>query len=146
MADARACLRNMNATLTRAYVTAVYGSVPRLNPRWWWPRVDVIWLDLLDATVRACIDAASGTEAFSGLQGKWAVHTARGFYLPPIGSKQLWPVIWQYRDELGCVGQASEAGGPSPRPQPVESAGTWIEVFHYYRRLPDLMEQDELWF
>ena len=55
-------------------------------------------------------------------------------------------MIWQDRDELRCVGQAAEAGGPSPRPQPVESAGTWIEVFHYYRRLPDLMEQDELWF
>ena len=145
MTDARVCLRNINHTLTRAYLSAVYGSAPDAAVRaWQWPQVDVIWLDLIDVSVRECIDSVSGTEAFPAAKGMWAAHAARGFYLPPIGSKMLWPVIWQYRDELGCHGMRSEAGGPSPRPLPTESAGSWIEVFHYYRRLPDMMEHDEL--
>lgn len=126
--DARhACLSDVPNRTTRDYLTRVYGadSYAHAMSTWDWLSVDVIWLDLLDDTMVACIMSFNSTV-------QWTAHRAVGFYLPPIGSKQQWPAIFQFRDELSCVGDHVEMGGS--RSAPEDHVVGWVEVFHYMRR------------
>ena len=139
--DARSCLQTMGETSKRNYLRKVYGSAPHHEASAWkWEMVDVIWLHLLDDAPRHCIllDDDVG-------HGHWITHRGVGFYMPPIGSKMRYPVVWQYRNELRCAGDRSENGGK--RGLPVVVDGTWVEIFHYYGGLgTNAFEASHLWF
>ena len=123
-ASAKSCLLDQTPVQTQNYLAKLYGSlnVHRAASNWSWPSADVIWLDKLDPSVADCL-------MHHRTPGVWTVHEATGFYAPPIGSKMEYPVVWQYRPELACEGQAAEHGGE--RSLPTESNGSWIEVFRY---------------
>jgi len=119
------CLLKQPARSTRRYLNAVYGhNLPDHSVRDWdWRHVDVIWLSALDVLVRTCLME-------SVTPGRWAAHEAQGFFLPPIGSKMEYPVIWQYRAEMGCAQEEANWGGARLRPYAINRS--WVEVFHYY--------------
>lgn len=133
--DARgACLTDVSEQRTRAYLAAVYGraAVQAALRSWDWRRVDVLWLDLLDDQMLGCINRYKRKDDAD--QGKllWAAHGAVGFFLPPIGSKMEWPVVWQYHHENACAGNRTEMGGWRTTPYD-DRTGSWVEVFHYAR-------------
>lgn len=132
------CLSLQPAEATLTYLRRVYGSVTEAERlAWRWEMADVIWLDALPVSTRECILTPR-------TPGVWTVHTAQGFYLPPIGSKMEHPVVWQYREELGCAGDRVEYGGQ--RTGPRFHAGRWMEVFHYFRpSYSDGYEASNLW-
>ena len=104
--DARQCLRTMNKSRTHTYLAGVYGSAADAAvSAWHWRLTDVIWLDLLDREARDCV-LSHGTQP-PAMHGLWVAHKARGFFLPPLGSKMAYPVLWQYRSELSCFGKPS---------------------------------------
>ena len=125
--DARQCLWRQSPERTRAYLLGVYGETPGFDllvATWSWQWADVVWLDKLDNDTLRCI------QRFRRADGTWAAHAASGFFLPPIGSKMEYPVIWQFREDRRCEGAQVEFGGQ--RAALTASNASWVEVFHYY--------------
>ena len=125
--DARQCLWLQSPERTRAYLLGVYGEIPGFDllvASWSWQQADVVWLDQLDNGTLRCI------QRFRRADGTWAAHAASGFFLPPIGSKMEYPVIWQFREERRCEGARVEFGGQ--RAALTARNASWIEVFHYF--------------
>uniref|UniRef100_A0A7S0LGN5 Uncharacterized protein n=1 Tax=Coccolithus braarudii TaxID=221442 RepID=A0A7S0LGN5_9EUKA len=151
--DARHCLRNMSANNVASYLRGVYGSAPPDKVAGWrWGGVDIIWLDLLDDWTTRCLlshqhdnlEQCVHSSNQEQVGGCWVAHRNVGFYLPPIGSKMQYPVIWQYRHALRCAGSLSEFGGV--RGPPKEFEGKWIEVFHYFGGLgTHSLEASNVW-
>ena len=138
--DARQCLWLQPPEHTRAYLHRVYGDTPGFDllvATWSWRLVDVVWLDKLDKDTLTCI------QRFRRADGTWTAHTASGFFLPPIGSKMEFPVIWQFREDRRCEGAQVEFGGQ--RAAPTASNASWIEVFHYFGDKTIVRESHQLW-
>ena len=137
--SAKSCLLDQTPAQTQNYLAKLYAplNVRRAASIWSWPSVDVIWPDKLDPSVADCLMRHR-------TPGVWTVHEATGFYIPPIGSKMEYPVVWQYRPELACEGQAAEHGGQ--RSLPTESNGSWIEVLRYqWLDTHESMRDDPTW-
>ena len=130
--DARHCLWNTSQELRQHYLSRLYGNdsldVSRdgepssLASHWTWQSADVVWLDLLDVGTAACL------LRFRESDGTWTAHTASGLWLPPIGSKMEWPVMWIFHEDRRCKGERPEFGGARGTPT-VDEAGSWQEVF-----------------